>query len=143
VASLEDTLRQVPLFSALSQRQLRRLRKDLRERTFRPGTAILLEGKMSGVDFFVLVEGEASVTVGGKEIGRLRPGDHFGELGLISERERTATVTAVEPVRCLAMATWNFRKFVNGNPDVAWKLLQYVGGLVHADPRALGGRRGL
>jgi CRP-like cAMP-binding protein len=131
------------LFSALSQRQLRGLKKDFRERTIRPGTAILSEGKMSGVDFFVVVEGEAAVTVGGKEIGRLRPGDHFGELGLISGRERTATVTAVEPVRCLAMATWNFRKFVTSNPDVAWKLLQHVAGLVQADPRASGGRQGV
>ncbi len=143
MASLEDTLRQVPLFSALSQRQLRGLRKDFKERTFRPGTAILLEGKMSGVDFFVLVEGEASVTVGGKEIGRLRPGDHFGELGLISGRERMATVTAVEPVRCLVMAMWNFRKFVNANPDVAWKLLQHVAGLVHTGPSAPARSQGL
>ncbi len=143
MASLEDTLRQVPLFSALSQRQLRGMRKDFRERTFRPGTAVLSEGKMSGVDFFVVVEGEASVTVGGKEIGRLRPGDHFGELGLISGRERMATVTAVEPMRCLAMAMWNFRKFVNSNPDVAWKLLQHVAGLVHADPGTPGRPRGL
>jgi hypothetical protein len=111
VASLDDTLRQVPMFSSLSRRQLRGLKKDFKERTFRPGTAILSEGKMSGVDFFVVVEGEAAVTVGGKETGRLRPGDH-------------------------SMASWNFRKFVTGNPDVAWKLLQHVAGLVNDDPRA-------
>src|SRR3954467_3257830 len=112
MASSEDTLRQVPLFSALSQRQLRGLRKDFKERTYGPGTAILIEGKMGGVDFFVLAEGEAVVTADGKELGRLRPGDYFGELGLITGRERTATVTAVDPVRCLTMASWDFRKFV-------------------------------
>jgi CRP-like cAMP-binding protein len=141
VPSLDDTLRQVPLFSTLSQRQRRRLGKDFRERTFRSGTTILREGEMSGVDFFVLVEGEASVTVGGKEVGRLRPGDHFGELALIAERERLATVTAVEPVRCLAMAMWHFRKFVNSNPDVSWKLLQHMVGLVHAERTAPGARQ--
>ena len=133
MASLDDSLKQVPLFSTLSQRQLRGLRKDFRERSYRPGTTILVEGKMGGVDFFVIVEGEASVSIGGKEVGRLRPGDHFGELGLITGRERNATVTAVEPVRCLVMAGWNFRKFVNGNPDVAWKLLQHVAGLLQDD----------
>jgi CRP-like cAMP-binding protein len=133
VASLDDSLKQIPLFSTLSQRQLRGLSKDFRERSYRPGTTILLEGKMGGVDFFALVEGEASVTIGGKEVGRLHPGDHFGELGLITGRERNATVTAVEPVRCLVMAGWNFRKFVNSNPDVAWKLLQHVAGLLQDD----------
>jgi CRP-like cAMP-binding protein len=130
VASLDDTLKRVPLFATLSQRQLRRLRKDFKERTYRPATTILREGEMSGVDFFVIVEGEASVTMGRKDVGRLGPGDHFGELALILERERRATVTAVEPVRAVAMAAWNFRKFVHENPDVAWKLLQHVAGLL-------------
>jgi CRP/FNR family cyclic AMP-dependent transcriptional regulator len=136
VASVDETLKRVPLFSALSQRQLRRLRGDFRERTFRPGAPILREGEMSGVDFFVIVEGEASVSVGGKEVDRLGPGDYFGELALIAERERFATVTAVEPVRCLSMKSWHFRKFIHDNPDVAWKLLQHVVGLVHADRKA-------
>lgn len=136
MASVDETLKRVPLFSALSQRQLRRLRKDFRERTFRPGATILREGEMGGVDFFVIVEGEASVTVGGKETARLRPGDHFGELALIAGRERFATVTAVEPVQCLSMASWHFRTFVHENPDVAWKLLQYVVDLVPGDREA-------
>ncbi len=136
MASVDEILKQVPLFNTLSQRQLRRLRGDFRERTFRPGAAILREGEMSGVDFFVIVEGEASVTVGGKEVDRLHPGDYFGELALIAERERLATVTAVEPVRCLSMASWHFRKFIQDNPDVAWKLLQHVVGLVQPDREA-------
>jgi CRP/FNR family cyclic AMP-dependent transcriptional regulator len=85
---------------------------------------------MSGVDFFVIAEGEASVTVDGTEIGRLGPGDHFGELALIAGQVRQATVTADGPVRCLVMASWHFRRFVQDNPDVSWKLLQYLVGLV-------------
>ena len=131
--SVDETLKRVPLFSTLSQRQLRHLRKDFRERTFRPGAPILRESEMGGVDFFVIVEGEASVTVGGKETARLRPGDYFGELALIAGRERFATVTAVDRVRCLSMASWHFRKFVHDNPDVAWKLLQHVVELVQGD----------
>jgi len=79
---------------------------------------------MSGVDFFVILEGQAAVTVEGRQVGRLGPGDHFGELALIGERVRLSTVTASTPMRCLVMASWHFRKFVNSNPDVAWKLLQ-------------------
>jgi CRP/FNR family cyclic AMP-dependent transcriptional regulator len=136
VASLDESLKRVPLFSGLTQRQVRRLKKNFKERTFRPGATILREGEMSGVDFFVIVDGAASVTVGGKEIDRLGPGDSFGEVALILERERSATVTALDPVRCLSMASWHFRKFVQDNPDVAWKLLQHVAGLAADSARA-------
>jgi len=125
-SNLTGELKRVPLFSNLSQRQLKRLGRDFKERTFRPGTEIVRQGHMSGVDFFVIAEGEASVTLDGREVAKLGPGDHFGELALIGERVRLSTVTAQGPVRCLAMASWHFRQFVNANPDVSWKLLQHL-----------------
>ena len=134
MANLVDDLKQVSLFSSLSQRQLKRFSRDFKERTFRPGTTMVQQGHMSGVDFFVIAEGEASVTFDGKEIGRLGPGDHFGELALISERARAATVTADGPLRCLVTASWHFRRFVKDNPDVAWKLLQHVVSVLTAEP---------
>ncbi len=130
MANLVDELRPIPLFSSLSQRQLKRLALNFKEREFRPGTSMVRQGHMSGVDFFVIVEGEASVSVDGKEVARLGPGDHFGELALISERVRSATVTAEVPLRCLVMASWHFRKFARDNPDVSWKLLQHLANLV-------------
>jgi CRP/FNR family transcriptional regulator, cyclic AMP receptor protein len=126
VSKLTDELKRVPLFSDLSQRQLRGLARHFKERSFRAGAAVVRQEHMSGVDFFVIAEGKATVTVDGREVGRLGPGDHFGELALIGERVRLATVTADTPLRCLSMASWDFRKFVNANPDVAWKLLQYL-----------------
>jgi CRP-like cAMP-binding protein len=130
VASFADELKRVPLFSNLTQRQLKRLARDFKERRVRSGTPLVRQGEMSGVDFFVIAEGEASVTVDGTEVGRLGPGDHFGELALIAGQVRQATVTADGPVRCLVMASWHFRRFVQDNPDVSWKLLQYLVGLV-------------
>jgi CRP-like cAMP-binding protein len=126
VPNLIDELKQVPLFSDLSQRQLKRLARDFKERTFRSGTSMVRRGQMSGVDFFVIAEGEASVTVDGTEIDRLGPGDHFGEVALIGEQVRQATVTADGPLRCLVMTSWDFQKFVKGNPEASWKLLQYL-----------------
>src|SRR5438445_11071268 len=99
MANLADDLKRVPLFSELSQRQLRRLARDFKGRTFRSGTTMVQQGHMSGVDFFVIAEGEASVTVDGKEVVRRGPGDHFGELALISARARAATVTEDMPLR--------------------------------------------
>jgi CRP/FNR family transcriptional regulator, cyclic AMP receptor protein len=133
MAKLAQDLKRVPLFSELSQRQLRRLSHSCKERNFRPGAEIVRQGHMSGVDFFVIAEGEAKVTVDGRQVGKLGPGDHFGELALIGERVRLSTVTAETPMRCLVMASWHFRKFVNSNPDVAWKLLQYLVNLFSAE----------
>jgi CRP/FNR family transcriptional regulator, cyclic AMP receptor protein len=141
VAAQPAELANVPLFSGLSQRQLRRLGRDFKERSFRTGTEIVRQGHMSGVDFFVIVEGEVSVTVDGKEVARLGPGDHFGELGLIGERERSSTVTALAPVRCVSIASWHFRRFVNANPDVSWKLMQYLVGLIGAQESERPARR--
>jgi CRP-like cAMP-binding protein len=137
VASAADELKQVPLFSELNQRQLRRLARQFKQREVRSGTSLVRQGEMSGVDFFVIAEGEAAVVVDGKEVGRLKPGDHFGEVALIGERTRMATVTAEGPLRCLVMRSWDFRRFVKENPDVAWKLLQFLVNLLSGqrDPR--------
>jgi CRP-like cAMP-binding protein len=139
VPSLVELLGKVSLFSGLNQRQLKRLARDFKERDFKPGTTPLKEGHMSGIGFFVITEGEASVSRDGREVARLGPGDHFGELGLISDRARTATVTAETNLRTAMLASWEFKQFVRDNPDVAWKLLQHVVGLLaDSEERARG-----
>lgn len=128
-----DDLQRVPLFEELDRRQLRKLAGLFRERTVNPGTRIVAEGQMSGVGFFVVGDGEATVSVDGGEVATLGPGDHFGELALVSESERTATVTAKTELRLLEIAFWDFRDFAHANPDVTWKLLQHVVGLLQRD----------
>jgi CRP-like cAMP-binding protein len=126
VADIADNLKRVPLFAELNGRQLKKLGAQFRERTFQPGTSVVQEGTMSGVGFFVITEGEAEVSVRGKTVGTLSAGDHFGEVGLVSEAERMATVTALTQLRCLEIPFWDFREFALQNPDVTWKLLQHV-----------------
>src|SRR5215208_1450918 len=126
MANLADELKNVPLFSDLSQRQLKRLARGFRERDVKAGTALMREGEKSGVSFFVIVDGTATVSVDGNEVKHLGPGDYFGELALISERVRSATVTADGPMHCLVMGFWDFRRYAKDNPDVTWKLLQHV-----------------
>jgi CRP-like cAMP-binding protein len=126
VPSVADELARVPLFSGLNARQRQKLAKLFRERTVPLGTTLVREGKMSGVSFFVVADGEATVTIDGNEAARLRRGDHFGELALITERERSATVTAETEMRCLEIPFWDFRDFAHDNPDVMWRLLQHV-----------------
>ena len=129
--SVAEDLKRVPLFSGLSQRQLRQLAKDFtRDRRVPAGALLAKQGEMSGIAFWVIAEGEAAVIVDGTRVGTMGPGDHFGELAMISERERTATVEAVTPMRCHTIQFWHFRAFAKKNPDVTWKLLQHVAGIL-------------
>ena len=135
---LVDDLARIPLFADLSKRQLRKLAGAFQEQRFGAGTTIVREGHNSGVGFFVIAEGTAAVTVAGETVAHIGPGEHFGELAMITKQARGATVTAETPLRCLTIRFWDFRQFAVANGDVAWKLLERVGGLL-ADERA---RRG-
>jgi CRP-like cAMP-binding protein len=126
-----EALQRVPLLSGLSRKELERLAKDFTERVFPAGSTVIKQGEERGIGFFVIAEGEAAVSVDGTEIDRMGPGDHFGEIALLGDRVRTATVTAVTELRCLVMTLWEFRSFVQSDADVAWKLLGHLAGLLH------------
>jgi len=94
----------------------------MRERRFKAGDTVTQEGA-GGVGFFVVEEGEASVVVGGETRGSVKPGDYFGEIALINESPRTATLTATTDMLCYGMTPWDFRPLVETNSTIAWKLL--------------------
>lgn len=123
MADVVQSLKSVPLFSGVGDRELKRLANVMRESRFSEGEAIATEGQ-SGVGFFVIEEGNVSVSLHGEIIRTLGPGDHFGEIALIDEGPRSATVTAGTDLRCRGMAAWEFRAFVQEHPEVAWPLLQ-------------------
>jgi CRP-like cAMP-binding protein len=125
-----DELKRVPLFVDLDNRQLKKLADRFRERTLPQGSTPVQQGTMSGIGFFVIADGEAAVSVDGNVVATLGPGDHFGEIALVSEAERTATVTATTELRVLEIPFYDFRDFALANPDVTWKLLQHVVGLL-------------
>ncbi len=99
------------------------LSKSFKERRFDPGYTIAQEGS-GGVGFFVIAEGEAAVSVHGEEVGTLRSGDSFGEVALIDDGARTASVTATSDLLCYGLTSWEFRPLVESNGEIAWKLLQ-------------------
>jgi CRP/FNR family transcriptional regulator len=117
-----DVLRKVPLFAGLNTKELEQIAGSLRERRFKEGDVVTQEGS-GGVGFFVVEEGEADVTVGGEAKGSIGPGDYFGEIALINESPRTATLTARTDMLCYGMTPWDFRPLVESNSDIAWKLL--------------------
>jgi CRP/FNR family transcriptional regulator, cyclic AMP receptor protein len=122
-AEATELLARVPLFSGLDPRELETISRTVHERTFNAGDKVAEEGQ-GGVGFFVIKQGEAKVTVGGNEVRRLGPGDYFGEIALISEGARTATVTAESQLECYGLTPWEFRPLVQTNAGIAWKILQ-------------------
>jgi CRP-like cAMP-binding protein len=118
-----ELLRKVNLFSGLDDRELENLADEFNERRFSAGDKIALEGE-GGLMFFVVDSGEATVEVHGEEVGRLGPGDAFGEIALIDRRPRTATVTAQSDLRTYGLPVFVFRPYVEARPQVAWKLLE-------------------
>lgn len=119
-----DALAQVPLLASLDRKHLEKLAKDFSERTFPAGSVVIREGDTHGIGFFIIGEGDAVVSVHGSEVARLGPGGHFGATALITDRVRTATVTAVTDLHTWVMTVWDFRSFVQGDSDVAWRLLE-------------------
>jgi CRP/FNR family transcriptional regulator len=118
-----DTLRKVPLFAGLDDRDLKQIASSMRERRFKAGDVVTQEGS-GGVGFFVVEEGEAEVSVAGEtRPWTVGPGDYFGEIALINESPRTATLTAKTDMLCYGMTPWDFRPLVESNSEIAWKLL--------------------
>ena len=95
----------------------------MKQRTFQAGDQVTTEGQ-GGVGFFVIEDGEALVRVGGDERRRLGPGDYFGEVALLNQSARTATITAETELRCYGLTSWEFRPLVETHGSIAWKLLQ-------------------
>jgi CRP/FNR family transcriptional regulator, cyclic AMP receptor protein len=120
-----DILAQVPLFSGLSKRHLRRLADLADEVRFREGAAVVEEGMLGGT-FYVILNGEARVVRGGRFVARLLPGDFFGEISLLDGGPRTASVVAETPLSTVRVFKRAFDKFLVSDPAVSVKILAEV-----------------
>ncbi|MGZ8716980.1 MAG: cyclic nucleotide-binding domain-containing protein [Gaiellaceae bacterium] len=117
-----EMLKKVPLFADLDARELEQISASMRERRFAAGDTVTQEGS-GGAGFFVVESGQAQVSVDGVDRGTIGPGDYFGEIALLTESERTATITAASDMLCHGLTPWEFRPLVESNSAIAWKLL--------------------
>lgn len=118
-----DALERVALFADLQRREAEQIAGLCKERRFSAGETVTREGT-GGAAFFVIESGEATISIRGKERGVLGPGDHFGEIALIDEGARAATITASTDLVCYGLTFWDFRELVQGNAAIAWTLLR-------------------
>ena len=120
-----ELLQRIPLFADLKPRELEQLSGSFKERTFNAGETVATEGQ-EGAGFFVIESGEAVVTVGGDERRTLGPGDYFGDIALIDQGSRTATITADSDLHTYGLTFWDFRPLVENDARIAWPMLQVM-----------------
>jgi CRP/FNR family transcriptional regulator, cyclic AMP receptor protein len=115
----------VPLFESLSEPDRAKIAGLFKQRKFAAGETVTKEGSHAAA-FFVIESGTATVTVRGEFRRTMEPGDFFGEIALIDDGARTATVTADTELVCQGLTLWDFRPLVQQNPAIAWALLQTI-----------------
>ena len=124
----EDILARVDLFSDLTKEELGAIGNSCQQRTYPAGTVLIKQGD-TGVGLYILTKGRVRVTQeqdpdrAEKELGINGPGDVFGEMALLDDLPRSATVTAIDDVTALLLPVWEFRTTLRSHPDIALKLL--------------------
>ena len=118
-----EALSRVPLFAELDSGEMAQIARLFKERRFANGETVVREGT-GGAAFFLIDSGEATVTIAGDERAVLKPGDYFGEIALIDEGTRSATIEARSDLFCYGLTYWDFRPLVQENGTIGWKLLQ-------------------
>ncbi len=132
MADHTEHLKQVALFAGIPDAQLQRIANGVKERRFDAGESIVSAGE-PGHGFYLIVRGRAEVKRGDRTIRTLGPGDYLGELALIRETPRTATVVAKDPTTCLVLTRWDFKGILDTNPAIAVRLLETVASRIQED----------
>jgi CRP/FNR family transcriptional regulator, cyclic AMP receptor protein len=128
---LEQQLASVPLLAGLEPKVRRRLAEVGKRRTYPPGEAIVREGT-TGTALYIILSGTARVEKGdGERLAELSAGDFFGELALIEEHPRTASVIAESETDCLLFPSWEFMALLDEHPEVAIPIMRALIGRLH------------
>jgi pyruvate,water dikinase len=131
-----ELLQQTRLFGSLERQELEQIGVVFKERRFAAGETVIQQGS-GGAAFYVIESGEASVTIAGEARRVMGPGDHFGEIALIDEGVRMATITAVTDLVCYGLTLWEFRPLVEQNGAIGWKIMQTLARELRAAEEAL------
>ncbi|HOT93204.1 MAG TPA: cyclic nucleotide-binding domain-containing protein [Anaerolineae bacterium] len=126
--NIVEVLEKVPLFQKFDQRQLKRLANRFADREYEAGKEIVTQGR-EGIGLFIIASGQAEAVRERADgirsvVNRFGPGDFFGEMALLDNGPRTASVIATEPTRCLVLVQWDFIAMLREEPDMAIIVLQ-------------------
>jgi CRP-like cAMP-binding protein len=116
-------LKPVGIFKGMPPAELKKISKQMREIRHPKGAEIMIRGE-GGVGFLVILAGEAEVETGDGRRRKLGPGDHFGEMAMLDQQGRSATVTAASDLVLAAVPEWGFKPFLQDHPEVTYRLLE-------------------
>lgn len=120
-----ELLGAVPLFSGISKKDLERVLGTAKETHHNEGESIVTEGR-GGVGFHLIIDGKARVVRSGRTVANLGPGEFFGEMALVDDGPRSASVIAESDLETMVVSKWEFRPLLKNQPEMAWKLIEYL-----------------
>jgi CRP/FNR family cyclic AMP-dependent transcriptional regulator len=131
-----ERLSHVPIFAGCSKKDLQTIAKAVKEVRHPAGEVVATEGE-PGAGLFVIDRGEADVTIGGKKLNHLGPGDFFGEMALLDGGPRTATVTATTDLSLFALTEWVYRGLLMEHPSIAVRTLEAMAARLRRATKAI------
>jgi CRP-like cAMP-binding protein len=120
----------IPVLAVLSPKDRERVVASARQRTYAAGEVVVAEGE-GAYNLFLIASGHADIELRGGHVRTIGPGDFFGELGILEEHPRTATVRAHDELTCLLLPAWEFRSLLQEHPAMAVPMLHALIARLH------------
>jgi CRP-like cAMP-binding protein len=121
----EEFLARVPVFAGCTATQIAAIAAVAQDSYFQPGQIIVTQGT-PGQAFYLILSGRVEILRDGKSLGAFGPGDFFGEMSLLDQAPRSATIRALESTSCLMLSSWDFKALLEEQPGIAIKLLEVL-----------------
>ena len=134
----EDFLSRVPLFAQCTADEIAALAALAQENSFDPGQIVVTQGT-PGQAFYMVLTGRVEILRDQASLGTFGPGDFFGEMSLLDQAPRSATIRAVEQTQCLMLSSWDFKALLENKPSIAIKLLEVLSRRLRVANERLGG----
>ena len=136
--SYEEFLARVPIFSACTADEVSAIAGVAQEGFFQSGQVIVTQGT-PGQAFYMITAGRVEILRDGVSLGAFGPGDFFGEMSLLDQAPRSATIRAIDQVSCLMLSSWDFRALLERHPSIAIKLLEVLSRRLRVADERIGG----
>ena len=125
MSSTAEFLAGVPLFSSCTPNEIAAISETVREESYEAGQIIVTQGT-PGQAFYLVTSGRVEIVRDGHSLGAFSTGDFFGEMSLLDNAPRSATIRAIEPTTCIMLSSWDFKALLEKNPSIAVRLLEVL-----------------
>jgi CRP-like cAMP-binding protein len=132
-----EYLREVPLFSGFSDKQLKSVAKTAKEKEYKEGEAIVREGESTKAGFYLILDGQVEVKRGDKVLTKLGSGQFFGEMAVLDEKPRSADVITTTYTKCLLLTNWDFKALIKTYPEMAMNVISELATRLRQTSQAL------